>query len=408
MLNRRQDDRGKCHTWHLEILISLIQTCTNVTSPMSDGRRNYPRGSSGGVLRPGVHVIIHGIRSVRELNGQEGTCLAWLPEKGRIHVQLEKSVKALRPANLKVVQPPRDTNAMLDRVLEVFQSYDSNGNGVLELDEFERCLAGIGLGKEYITAFQLAMDKDGDFVVDYAEFSRWALGSEVPGTHKTRLELYWPQKGPKAAAEHVDDDDTVPDADVQLTEQDIERIIKKKLPEEWPAHGMKIVNNARSRFPNYPIEGIVWSMRRNDYIGGKVLADIRSTGAREVHVCQTTLLLANAQDTFPAVYRNISPEGDLFVYSSAELELGPLFAGMRDRKLSAMGMIRAGELFTVYEVRQGIEYGFCFGRIKFKGQENPATWVVLGLLIEPAGIKFTTKDRKPEELTFSDAERVNV
>ena len=59
-----------------------------------------------------------------------------------------------------------------------------------------------------------------------------------------------------------------------------------------------------------------------------------------------------------------SRQGDLFVYSSAELELGPLFAGMRDRhadlgytllsalvepilhvppgKLSAMGMIRAG------------------------------------------------------------------
>jgi len=380
---------------------------------MSDRHRNYPRGSSGGVLRPGVHVIIHGIRSVRELNGQEGTCLAWFPEKGRVHVQFADAVKALRPANLKVVQPKRDSNEMLDRVLEVFQCYDSNGNGVLELEEFERCLAGIGLGKEYVIAFQLAMDKDGDFVVDYSEFSRWALGCEVPGTHKTRLELYWPKKvdtgSKEEVAEKVDDDDTIPAADEELTERDVERIMKKRLPDEWPAHGIKIVNNARARFPNYPVEGIVWCMKRNDYIGGKVLADIRATGAKEVHVCRTSPLVANTQEAFPAIYRNISPEGDLMVYASDELESGSLFARMRDRKLAPMGLIHQGEMFTVYEVRRGAEYGFCFGRIKFKGQEKPETWVVLGLLIEATGIKGIkgAKDRKPEDLTFSDAERVN-
>ena len=68
----------------------------------------------------------------------------------------------------------------------------------------------------------------------------------------------------------------------------------------------------------------------------------------------------------------------------------------------------AEEMFTVYEVRRGVEYGlpgskmppvhitacakfmrneprFCFGRIKFKGQETPSTWVVLGLLVEAGG-----------------------
>lgn len=328
-------------------------------------------------------------------------------------MQLADAVKALRPANLKVVQPKRDSNEMLDRVLEVFQCYDSNGNGVLELEEFERCLAGIGLGKEYVIAFQLAMDKDGDFVVDYSEFSRWALGCEVPGTHKTRLELYWPKKvdtgSKEEVAEKVDDDDTIPAADEELTERDVERIMKKRLPDEWPAHGIKIVNNARARFPNYPVEGIVWCMKRNDYIGGKVLADIRATGAKEVHVCRTSPLVANTQEAFPAIYRNISPEGDLMVYASDELESGSLFAGMRDRKLAPMGLIHQGEMFTVYEVRRGAEYGFCFGRIKFKGQEKPETWVVLGLLIEATGIKGIkgAKDRKPEDLTFSDAERVN-
>ena len=78
----------------------------------------------------------------------------------------------------------------------------------------------------------------------------------------------------------------------------------------------------------------------------------------------------------------------------------------------------AEDMFTVYEVLRGAEYGclgvvhvstiyvysvrtacaqrslrydsrcpravlrFCFGRIKYKGQESPSTWVVLGLLVE--------------------------
>mmetsp|Transcript_14610 Transcript_14610/g.27418 ORF Transcript_14610/g.27418 Transcript_14610/m.27418 type:complete len:376 (-) Transcript_14610:264-1391(-) len=369
----------------------------------------YPRGSSGGVLRPGVHVIIHGIRSVRELNGQEGTCIAWHPSKGRVHVQLEGSVKALRPANLKVVQDAKDSNEMLERVLEIFQCYDSNGNGVLELEEFEKCLEGIGLGKEYVVAFQLAMDKDGDFAIDYAEFSNWALGNNVPGTRKKRLDVYWPKKAdPIDTAEHVDDDDAVPDSDVPLTEHDVEKMMKKPLPNDWPAHGIKIVNNARVRFPNYPVEGIVWSMKRNDYIGGKVLADIRATGAKEVHVCKTSRLHAT-EEAFPAIYRNISPEGDLLVYN-ARKDREIFFADMRDRKASPIGLIKRGEMFTVYEARRGEEYGFCFGRIKFKGQENPPTWTVLGLLVEPEGVKWgkEAKERKPEDLTFSDAERINL
>ncbi|CAJ1368659.1 unnamed protein product [Effrenium voratum] len=83
------------------------------------------------------------------MNGKEGTCIDWVPEEGRVHVQLDAGVKALRPKNLKVVRPKQPTNEMLDRVLEVFGSRLAiglrNGDGVLDINEFARCLAGIGL-----------------------------------------------------------------------------------------------------------------------------------------------------------------------------------------------------------------------------------------------------------------------
>ena len=74
----------------------------------------------------------------------------------------------------------------------------------------------------------------------------WHTGSEIPGSSKNRLELYWPKKGrlekdscrPGALCwrsgsagskdpvpEHVDEDDTLPDADEELTERDVERLL---------------------------------------------------------------------------------------------------------------------------------------------------------------------------------------
>ena len=132
---------------------------------------------------------------------------------GRVHVQLEDCLKALRPRNLKVMRSLHDVNEMMDRVLQVFESVfaespggsvpccgsmihelnwslqqqprkhgqshvqlrcrqllgfcsheystchdchdmsqstsyiqlPGNGDGVLDVNEFERCLEGIGL-----------------------------------------------------------------------------------------------------------------------------------------------------------------------------------------------------------------------------------------------------------------------
>eukprot|EP00438_Fugacium_kawagutii_P019629 Skav232802 [mRNA] locus=scaffold614:365865:366199:- [translate_table: standard] len=68
---------------------------------------------------------------------------------------------------------------------------------------------------------------------------------------------------------------------------------------------------------------------------------------------------------------------------------------------------------------------FCFGKIKYKGQESPSTWVVLGLLVERGLVvlglfisdlelkrlsgkwSMPDADRDPRDLTFSEAERMN-
>eukprot|EP00913_Durusdinium_trenchii_P019926 g18730.t1 len=75
-----------------------------------------------------------------------------------------------------------------------------------------------------------------------------------------------------------------------------------------------------------------------------------------------------------------------------ELRDDSTFGAMRDRKVPPMGVIPRGEMFTVYEVLRGAEYGFCFGRIKYKGQESPTTWVVLGLLIERGALFFPQRN----------------
>ena len=84
--------------------------------------------------------------------------------------------------------------------------------------------------------------------------------------------------------------------------------MKRPLPDDWPSHGISIVNNVRARFPNYPIEGIVWAMKRNEYIGGRVLATQlaksglsgpQSSGRHPIHRGQRGL--SETHGTRPAV-----------------------------------------------------------------------------------------------------------
>eukprot|EP00931_Biecheleriopsis_adriatica_P114949 TRINITY_DN90815_c0_g1_i1.p2 TRINITY_DN90815_c0_g1~~TRINITY_DN90815_c0_g1_i1.p2 ORF type:complete len:143 (+),score=31.32 TRINITY_DN90815_c0_g1_i1:39-431(+) len=61
-------------------------------------------------LRPGVNVVIHGLKGAADLNGKEATVKTWDADKGRWTVQLQGGdFKALKPENL---QPKKTTDAM--------------------------------------------------------------------------------------------------------------------------------------------------------------------------------------------------------------------------------------------------------------------------------------------------------
>lgn len=42
---------------------------------------------------------------------------------GRVHVQMDDAMKALRPRNLKVMRAQTEVNEMMNRVLTVFESF---------------------------------------------------------------------------------------------------------------------------------------------------------------------------------------------------------------------------------------------------------------------------------------------
>jgi len=53
-------------------------------------------------IKPGVTVVISGLKGAAELNGKEGKCKDWNEEKGRWNVQLPGGeLKALKPENLR-------------------------------------------------------------------------------------------------------------------------------------------------------------------------------------------------------------------------------------------------------------------------------------------------------------------
>merc|ERR1712014_309135 len=60
---------------------------------------------------------------------------------------------------------------------------------------------------------------------------------------------------------------------------------------------------------------------------------------------------------------------------------------LRDGKLWHKGSFSEKDEFTLYEVRQGTQYGICFGRVLYKSKEN--FWVQLGLDVSSSKADFT-------------------
>lgn len=369
-----------------------------------------PRGSGGCVLYPGSKVLAHSLRSATDLNGQEGICELWDPQSGRMHVRFNSEVKALRPTNLLKVkttsrqaQPSGAQDDLeLNRVLEIFQKYDANGDGIIERREFLKCLKSLGLSEACLTTFLASVDKDGDGEVQYDEFCEWAMS---PGekSMRHRVDVYWPD--PSKASKYtpqIGDDDEAPDEARELTVEDVTQLCGGSLPDGWPSHGITVVNNMKARFPEYPVEGIVWAMRRNNFIGGKVIAAIRATGAREVEVVPPSAVKIGI-DNFPATYKVRSREKPLAVYQQTSKNWS--FQNMRDERMQPVGKIDAGGEFIILEVKRGSDYSFCFGRIEFPARSSPC-WVVLGLEVGVSHWTSSDACRSAMDLNYTEAERV--
>jgi len=317
-----------------------------------------------------------------------------------LHIDMpDGSIKAFKPANLRKVIPPQAEDPELDRVLAVFEQHDKNGDGILETDEFTSLLKSIGLSGKMLENFLVAVDKDGDGEVAYKEFAVWALGKAGTTSSKKRLsriDTYFPEpsKESAAAAEKAGESDEEIDDERDLTVKDVAKYcFGKELPDDWPPHGITVVNNMHNKFPDYPIEGIIQKMRDNNYIGGKVMAAIRKSGTREVELVPASAVKIGKPGDFPAIYKVRSRDGPLAVYEEAGRDWS--FQNMRDRKLEPVGSIPMDGRFRVFEVRRGNEFGFCFGRIEFEGKKLPQHWVVLGLELNKAA----------QDLEYSDAAR---
>lgn len=355
----------------------------------------FPRGCGGCVLYPGTPVLVQSLKLATTFNGQEGVCANWRAEAGRVDVRLlDGQVKALRPVNLQKVRSADSVfarDAAFCRVLEIFQKYDTNGDGVIEVAEFRKCLECLGLAESCLTTFLQSVDKEGDSAILYEEFCEWAM-FPAEKSMKNRSDIHWPDPRTYSSdsVERVGEDDDGLMEQRELTGEDVERACGS-LPDGWPDHGILIVNNMRARFVDYPVEGIVWRMRRNNFVGGRVIAAIRTTGAREVELVPPVATRIQPS-SFPAEYRNRSTEKALPVYQQGGKTWN--FQNMRDRKTAPAGNIAAGDKFQVLEVRRSGDYNCYFGRVDFgRSQTSKPCWVVLGLEVDASQRNFTEAER---------------
>merc|ERR1712054_717265 len=101
-----------------------------------------PRGSGGAKLGPGTIVRVHGFygQQAALLNDQEGVCERWDKDTGLMSARLRSggAPKAISPKHLRKVRM-HDENAMepeAKRALSIFQGYDQDGDGLMDVEEF--------------------------------------------------------------------------------------------------------------------------------------------------------------------------------------------------------------------------------------------------------------------------------
>ena len=72
---------------------------------------------------------------------------------------------------------PTTNETMRAELAELFQRYDTDSNGRIDMDEFERLLRRLGedRGHAHLAAQFVAIDTDGDGGIDFDEFVAWWL-----------------------------------------------------------------------------------------------------------------------------------------------------------------------------------------------------------------------------------------
>mmetsp|Transcript_5926 Transcript_5926/g.14665 ORF Transcript_5926/g.14665 Transcript_5926/m.14665 type:complete len:377 (+) Transcript_5926:58-1188(+) len=366
--------------------------------------------AAGCVLQPGMTVRLFNLKTAATLNGQEGVCEYWDATACRMHVRLKKSgeLKALKPSNLRKVHVEVATqNAEAARVKQIFRKYDSNGDGVFDIEEFKKFLYALGLNVSCLDAFLRKVDKNDDGAVQYEEFVDWVLGDDpLPSVDVPAGKSIDRRPSQLAEAAPVDDSDSDDDDDPPETKDlTLQELTQQcgELPYGWPPNGIKIVNNMRRRFPDYPVQRIVHAMKQHNFHGGEVMQAIRRAGATEVDVVPPSIITKgkSGRSAFPALYRARPEKGELLVYEQAGADFS--FQNMRKGRLQSAGSIRSGEKFRIMEVRRDNERGFCFGRVYFGTSASRPHWVDLGRESDRA----TRTSLKGSDLQFPAAERLD-
>ena len=88
------------------------------------------------------------------------------------------------------------------KLLTIFSSFDTNGDGVLSLDELRSGLRqlGIHLSTEELRRLMEVIDKDGDAQIDYQEFLAIACEDQSPQSDLQTSSRGSPRKSPRQAA----------------------------------------------------------------------------------------------------------------------------------------------------------------------------------------------------------------
>ena len=108
---------------------------------------------------------------------QAELCFMMLDKDGNNTASEEEFIQWFRAGEIKIVDNP-NRYAFVRRVADAFQSYDKDGSGVIEKDEFRALLAKGGKDWQKcddatIEQALRIVDKDGSGTVSFTEFLAW-------------------------------------------------------------------------------------------------------------------------------------------------------------------------------------------------------------------------------------------